>query len=124
MVKTSPRHIVCIRHRDLDFPGAQVYLVGVPSGRPMTDSVLVSEALPSRKHASAWYAFLALLAGVTLLPLIFVPVVAQAVPDGSPTLYVYGLIIFRNSNFHVASTDGSSPIRRCGAISAHAPSGT
>jgi hypothetical protein len=41
---------------------------------------------------------------VTLLPLVLVPVVARAVPEGSPAMYAYGIVIFLSTNFHVAST--------------------
>src|SRR5258708_25248855 len=70
----------------------------------MTDSVFASQALAQRKHASAWYSFLTLLTVVTLFPFLLVPVVAHFVPEGSPALYLYGLIIFISTNFHVAST--------------------
>jgi hypothetical protein len=70
----------------------------------MTDTVFSTESLPLRKHASTWQAFLMLLAAVTVLPFVVVPIVAHAVPDGSPVLYVYGFLIFLSTNFHVAST--------------------
>jgi hypothetical protein len=70
----------------------------------MTDAVFSAPALAGRKHAGTWQLFLGLLAAVTVLPFLFVPVVAQAVPEGSPALYVYGVIIFLSTNFHVAST--------------------
>lgn len=70
----------------------------------MTDTVFTNQPLALRRHAAIWQLFLALLGAVTVLPFVFVPVVAHAVPDGSPTLYVYGFLIFISTNFHVAST--------------------
>ncbi len=70
----------------------------------MTDIVFSTQSLARAKHASTWQAFLVLLAAVTVLPFAVVPVVAHAVPDGSPVLYVYGFLIFISTNFHVAST--------------------
>lgn len=48
--------------------------------------------------------FLALLAFVTLVPFLLVPMVAHVVPEDSQTLYVYNVFIFLSANFHVAST--------------------
>lgn len=48
--------------------------------------------------------FLALLAFVTLVPFLLVPMVAHVVPEDSQTLYVYNVFIFVSANFHVAST--------------------
>ena len=70
----------------------------------MTDAVFTHQGLALRKHAATWHAFLALLGAVTVLPFLLVPVVAHAVPEGSPALYVYGVVIFLSTNFHVAST--------------------
>lgn len=70
----------------------------------MTDTVFTNRTLALRKHAATWQAFLALLGVVTVLPFVFVPLVAHVVPEGNPTLYVYGLVIFISTNFHVAST--------------------
>ncbi len=70
----------------------------------MTDTVFTNQHLALRKHAATWQVFLALLGAVSVLPFVFVPVVAHAVPDGNPTLYVYGFLIFISTNFHVAST--------------------
>jgi hypothetical protein len=71
---------------------------------PMTDAVFTTKGLAQRKRAATWQTFLALLGAVTVLPFLFVPVVAHAVPSGNPALYVYGFIIFISANFHVAST--------------------
>src|ERR1700760_179793 len=71
---------------------------------PMTDTVFTNQRLALRKHAATWQVFLALLAGVTVLPFVLVPVVVHAVPEGNPTFYVYGFLIFISTNFHVAST--------------------
>jgi small-conductance mechanosensitive channel len=70
----------------------------------MTDTILANQALADRKHAGTWQLFLGLLAAVTMLPFGLVPVVAHMVPEGSPALYAYGLILFLSTNFHVAST--------------------
>jgi hypothetical protein len=87
------------------FIGAIEHSAGSPTtGSQMTDSVFVSQALAPRKHASAWSLFLTLLAFVSLFPFLLVPVVAHLVPEGSPAVYFYGLIIFLSTNFHVAST--------------------
>lgn len=83
----------------LSLPGRLAY----PAGR-MTDAVFTPSAVAGRKHAGTWQLFLGLLAAVTVLPFLLVPVVARMVPDGSPVLYVYGLILFLSTNFHVAST--------------------
>lgn len=74
------------------------------SAAAMTDAVFTPSAVAGRKHAGTWQLFLSLVAAVTVLPFVFVPMVAHAVPEGSPTLYVYGIILFLSTNFHVAST--------------------
>jgi len=87
------------------FANAMEHSVCNPTtGSQMTDSVFISQGLATRKHASTWYLFLALLVFVTLFPFLLVPVVAHAVPEGSPAIYFYNLIIFLSTNFHVAST--------------------
>lgn len=70
----------------------------------MTDTVFTNQTFALRRHAATWQVFLALLGAVTVLPFVFVPVVAHSVPDGNPALYVYGFLIFISTNFHVAST--------------------
>ncbi|HEY4171315.1 MAG TPA: hypothetical protein VGM96_31275 [Reyranella sp.] len=70
----------------------------------MTDIVFTTQTLALRKHAASWQMFLAVLGAVTVLPFVFVPVVAHVVPEGNPAFYLYGFLIFISTNFHVAST--------------------
>jgi hypothetical protein len=72
----------------------------------MIENVLndTTRASATRMHAQAWQVFLILVSAATLLPFVIAPVVSQLAPEGSSAFYVYALINFFGSNFHVAAT--------------------
>src|SRR5215510_13699200 len=71
----------------------------------MTDSVMHSGyAARVRKHATAWHAFVVLIAVATVSPILFVPFARHAMTDTETAIGLIAALNFLGANFHVAST--------------------
>src|SRR6476646_4786217 len=71
----------------------------------MTDSVVdPAYALRTRRNATAWQAFVVLIAAVTILPIVFVPFAQHVMTDGDSALRALVVLSFIGNNFHVAAS--------------------
>jgi hypothetical protein len=71
----------------------------------MSDSVVDSAyAVRTRRHATAWHVFVALIAVVTLLPMLTVPFARHVMTDTETALGIIVALNFVGANFHVAAS--------------------
>jgi hypothetical protein len=71
----------------------------------MTDSVVApGYATQVRRHATAWRAFVVLIALATISPILVVPFTQHAMSDTDAALGIVVTLNFLGANFHVAST--------------------
>jgi hypothetical protein len=71
----------------------------------MTDSAVDSgHATPTRKHATAWRAFVVLISIATVSPILVVPYARNVMSDTDAALGIIVALNFLGANFHVAST--------------------
>lgn len=71
----------------------------------MTDSVVdPAYALRTRRNTTAWQAFVVLIVGVTILPILFVPFSQHVMTDGDSALGAIIVLSFIGNNFHVAAS--------------------
>jgi hypothetical protein len=71
----------------------------------MTDSVVdPAYALRTRRNATAWQAFIVLIAIVTILPMVFVPFSQHVMTDADSALGALIVLSFIGNNFHVAAS--------------------
>ena len=71
----------------------------------MTDSVVdPAYALRTRRNATAWQAFVVLIAAVTILPIVFVPFAQHVMTDDDSALRALVVLSFIGNNFHVAAS--------------------
>ncbi|HEY2870614.1 MAG TPA: hypothetical protein VGJ56_01780 [Reyranella sp.] len=71
----------------------------------MTDSVVdPAYALRTRRNATAWQAFVVLIAAVTILPMVFVPFSQHVMANADSALGALIVLNFLGNNFHVAAS--------------------
>ena len=71
----------------------------------MTDSVVdPAYAVRTRRNATAWQAFVVLIAAVTILPIAFVPFSQHVMTDADNAMGAIVVLSFIGNNFHVAAS--------------------